>query len=196
MATTRYTDLDCEQGEDGLFDLIIDETTRDFVVADGLEGAIITSLFSDRRAREDEVTDPMKRRGWIGDLVAEVPADRFGSGLWLYEQHRMTADVAAGVRSEAEQALDWMVGEELARSVAAKVTADPANRRIYLHIDLYEPTGGGTTRAYLLADRTRNGRLAAIGAEPARRTRTPARDTAMEWDGETLVWDDNTMTWE
>lgn len=164
--TDRYTDLEVEQDGDGIFDLVIDTDAGDFLLADGLEGAIITSLFSDRRAREDEVADPMKRRGWIGDMVSEEPGDRFGSGLWLYEQHRMTAETATGLRVEAEQALDWMATEQLIQSASARVTADPANRRYYLHVDLYEPGGGGTTRAYLLADRTRSGRLASLGVDP------------------------------
>ena len=169
MATPvdRYTDLDFDQGEDdALFDLIIDPDTKDFAVTDGLEAAILTSVFSDRRARDDEVRDPMKRRGWIGNTVAEVPGDNFGSGLWLYEQKRLSSDVAVGLRNEAQQSLDWMVDQDLISHSSASIVAVPDRRQTYLTIKLFEPGGGATERAYRLADATRNGRLVTLGDQP------------------------------
>lgn len=155
----RYTDLDFRQGDDGLFDFVIDENTRDFAVIDGLEAAFLVSLFSDRRAAPDEVQDPMKRRGWIGNLVSEVPGDNHGSGLWLYEQHRMTPDTAIGVRTEAVQSIEWMDEQQLISAPTAEVIANPVNRTIYLGVTVQEPSGEATQRAYKLADATRNGIL-------------------------------------
>lgn len=161
---TRFVDIDFVADDEGIFDLAIDDDTRDLVTTDGLESAILVSLFSDRRAAADEVADPMKRRGWIGNLVSEVPGDNHGSGLWLHEQDRLTADRATAVRVEAEQSLDWMIEEGLAGATQGRVIRDPASRRTYLTIDLQEPEGGSTSRAYQLADATRNGILATIGA--------------------------------
>lgn len=161
---TRYVDLNFEQDTEGIFDLVIDVDAKDLDTTDGLETAILVSLFSDRRAAADEVRDPLRRRGWIGNLIAEVPNDNFGSGLWLYEQKRLTGDVLAGLRTEAEQALDWMVDEGLATSTAAKVVAAPERRQVYLSVDLFEPSGDATNRAYRLADATRQGIIARLGA--------------------------------
>ena len=58
---TRYVDLAYAQDDEGVFDLVIDEDMADFDTTDGLESAIVVSLFSDRRAYRDEVGDPMKR---------------------------------------------------------------------------------------------------------------------------------------
>lgn len=160
---SRFTDLEVEQDADGIFDLVIDEAAQDFMLADGLEAAIITSVFSDRRARADEVPDATKRRGWIGNLVSEVPGDNFGSGLWLYEQSRLTAATENGVRTEAQQALDWMTDEALISYSVAFTRADPVTRQVYLYIQLFEPSGDATERAYRLADATHTGRLATLG---------------------------------
>lgn len=162
MATTRYIDLAYTQDEDGIYDLVIDAATGDFVTTDGLETAILVSEFSDARADESEVPDPMQRRGWIGDLVSGEPQDRHGSKLWLYEQRRLTEGIANSVRVEAEQALDWMVEEGLARYVAGDVVMIPSERRIDLVLDVHFPNGGRSTYAYVLADATRNGTIARL----------------------------------
>lgn len=162
--TIRYTDLHVEQDEEGIFDIWIDFDNSDFGLTEGLESAVLASLFSDRRAAKDEVPDPMRRRGWIGNLVAEVHGDNFGSGLWLYEQKRLSGDVVIGLRLEAEQALMWMVEQSLATGVSARVVAVAANRQVLLSIDLTETSGDVTSRAYRLADATRHGIIARLGA--------------------------------
>lgn len=161
-AAERFTDLATDQDTEGMFDLMIDETTADFVLTGGLETAIVVSLFSDRRARSDEVADPMKRRGWDGDLVPDVPGDVHGSGLWLYEQRRLGPGDYNGVRMEAEAALAWMVGEGLARTAVAAVTPVPVKRQLQLAVRLTEPDGGVTSKAYVLADATRTGMIAKL----------------------------------
>jgi phage gp46-like protein len=158
----RFADIGYVHDAEGVYDFAIDPETGDLMLTEGLESALFVSLFSDRRARADEVADPMKRRGWMGDLVAEQPGDVHGSGLWLYEQRRLTGEVAAGVRLEAENALDWLVREGLLRNASAEVVADPAKRRLTLAIDLAEPGGGTSSRAYQLADATRQGALVRI----------------------------------
>lgn len=161
-ASERFTDLACDQGTDGMFDLEVDAATGDFRLTGGLETTVIVSLFSDRRARKDEVADPMRRRGWDGDLVPDVPGDVHGSGLWLYEQRRLGPGDYGGVRLEAEAALAWMVGEGLARSVTADATPIPAKRQMQLRVSLTEPDGGVTSKAYVLADATRTGLIAKL----------------------------------
>lgn len=160
--STRYVDLAVAQDDEGIFDLIIDGT--DLETTDGLETAIIVSEFSDRRAYPEEVADPMKRRGWIGDLVSDVPGDRHGSGLWLYEQSRGTRSSSNGVRTEAQRALDWMIEERLIVASAARIANDPAKRTFTLVIETEMPGGGTSIRAFELAKATRDGLLAKLGA--------------------------------
>lgn len=152
-----YIDLAHAQDVEGFFDLVIDATARDLATSDGLESVLLVSLFSDRRAAADEVSDPLERRGWLGNAAAEVPGDNHGSGLWLYEQRRLTQAVVNGVRSEAEQALAWMREQNMARDVSATPQTDPAKRLLTLNIEITDPQGGTSNRAYLLADATRTG---------------------------------------
>ena len=192
----RFIDLQVRQDSDGIFDLVIDEPAADFAVVDGLEPAIIASLFSDRRAASDEVSDPLKRRGWIGNLVSEVAGDNFGSGLWLYEQRRLSGDVISGLRLEAEQSMAWMIDMRLAAGVEARVLAVPAKRQTLMAIDIIETSGDTTSFAYRLADATQRGLAANIGGEPAVRQTIGRDDDVLEWMGEKLTWRGAVLEWD
>jgi phage gp46-like protein len=159
---TNFTDFASTQDSEGIFDILIDAGAGDFVTTDAEDSAIVVSLFSDRRAFPDEVADPMKRRGWIGDEVAEVTGDRHGSGLWLYEQRRLTPEVANGVRMEAVASLQWMVEQGLVTSVAADVVKNYVVRSVTINITCALPSGGTFSEGYVLANNTRTGLLAQV----------------------------------
>lgn len=101
---------------------------------DGLTTAVLASLFTDRRARPDDVPpgDPADRRGWWGDAFPPVSAAgaapaswRLGSRLWLLAREKQLASVVARAREYAEEALAWMIEDKVAASVdvAAEITA-------------------------------------------------------------------------
>ena len=150
----NFTDLAFAADDEGIYDLVIDANARDFKLTAGLESASFVSLFSDRRARADAVA------GWIGNLLSDVPNDNFGSGLWLYEQRRLTDDVIAGVRSEAEQSHAWMVDEGLAKYVIASITSNAWARSVEIVITIAEPEGNITKHAFPLIQATKTGLLA------------------------------------
>jgi len=155
-----YIDLAYTQGDDGIYDLSLHN--GDFVTTDGLETAIFVSLFSDRRAYVDEVADGRKRRGWLYDTISDPPGDRHGSGIWLYEQHRLTEVVANGVRLEVEDALKWMIDARYVDSVEANVARRPAERALVIRCDLTVRDGSTMQQSYVLADATRQGALVNI----------------------------------
>lgn len=161
--TARFADLWIEQDSEGIFDLVIDDDVKDFKTTDGLDSSIVVSLFSDRRAYADEVSDPMKRRGWIGDLVADTSGDRHGSGLWLYEQHRIVGEAVTGIKNEARQAFAWAQDDGLIKTAEAEIIAATAQRRVYLNITLNLISGGQTSRAFVLAGATQDRALFDLG---------------------------------
>ena len=91
---------------------------------DGLETAVVISLFTDRRANEgDPLPDGVvQRRGWWGDSHATVPADQIGSRLWLLCREKQLPSVLARAREYAREALEWMIEDGVARAV--NVTAE------------------------------------------------------------------------
>ncbi|MGL6223897.1 MAG: phage GP46 family protein [Steroidobacteraceae bacterium] len=99
-------------------DLFLDG--QDLARDDGLESAVLVSLFTDRRATLEQIRagdDPADLRGWWGDYRAAVDGDQIGSHLWLLRREKQTAEVLSRARQYAEQALAWMIEDKVAKSV-------------------------------------------------------------------------------
>ena len=85
------------------------------VLADGhdIKTAVIISLFSDRRAKDDDpLPEPSaSRRGWWGDALNPQP---IGSRLWLLDREKQQSEVVARAREYAAEALAWLKAEGIA----------------------------------------------------------------------------------
>ena len=96
--------------------LISDGTNQDLEGDDGLLTVVIISLFSDRRANDDDplpderVGVPSDLRGWWGDHILEEDArDPMGSRLWLLSREKEMAVVVARAQQYAEESLQWLI---------------------------------------------------------------------------------------
>lgn len=99
-------------------DLILEG--QDLARDDGLESAVIVSLFTDRRATPEQIRigdDPADLRGWWGDYRPSVDGDQTGSHLWLLRREKQTSEVLTRARQYAEQALAWMIDDKVAKSI-------------------------------------------------------------------------------
>lgn len=109
----------------------------------GLETAVIISLFTDRRARDDdELPDPNNpdRRGWWGDLVAEVEDDQIGSRLWLLARSKTTPDILVKAKEYAEEALQWLIDDGAAQKIEVEVERQgpEGNDRLALLVKIFQ----------------------------------------------------------
>lgn len=102
-----------------------------------LASGVIISLFTDRRAPEGWRPDVQDRRGWWGDAIApegETP-EEIGSHLWLLANEVATDDVANRARIYAEEALAWMIRDQVAaRVVVTTGLIDNPRRGVWLDI--------------------------------------------------------------
>lgn len=118
------TDIALEADAAGkIFD--IDYGVFGFTGDDGLQTAVIISLFTDRRLPDgvghpEGLNDP---RGYWGD-VGETDGHQWGSLLWTLYRQVITNAVIASCREFCEQALQWMIDDGIAESV--NVTAERA----------------------------------------------------------------------
>jgi phage gp46-like protein len=113
---------------------------------DGLETAVIISLFTDRRAAEDDVLPGMDgdRRGWWADAYPAVQGDLIGSRLWLLAREKQIPQTLARAREYAIEALQWLVEDGIAASV--DVTAEVVRTGVLgLTVEI-QRTAGPTAR--------------------------------------------------
>ncbi|MHB1227678.1 MAG: phage GP46 family protein [Desulfurivibrionaceae bacterium] len=97
-------------------------TGPDLATDDGLETAVLVSLFTDRRAEpDDRLPDGSDdRRGWWGDTFADQPNDLIGSRLWLLCREKQTSAVVERAREYAKEALAWLIADGAAKSVTVE----------------------------------------------------------------------------
>jgi len=99
------------------YDLTV--TGGDLATDEGLETAVLLSLFTDRRAGEaDEIPDGTdNRRGWWADAYN---SRRHGSRLWLLSREKELESVLRRAKTYAEEALSWLVTDGVAERVEAE----------------------------------------------------------------------------
>ena len=129
---------------EGDFNFDLDE--QDLESSTGLQTAVIMSLFTDRRAREDdELPDPNNpdRRGWWGDLTSKFPNDQIGSRLWLLERSKTTEDIPVRAKKYAEESLNWLIQDGVAVrvEVEAERQGNPGNDILALKVLIYRKDG-------------------------------------------------------
>ena len=125
-------------------DFTFDESIQDFESDEGLETAVIISLFSDRRAADDDIlpdeNNPNKR-GWWGDLVSE--RDQIGSRLWLLDRSKTTSDILVKAKQYAEEALKWMVDDGVAAKIVVETErqGDPGKDQLIIGVKIHRWDG-------------------------------------------------------
>lgn len=91
----------------------------DLVLEEGLQTAAVISLFSDRRARLDDVlpADDGDRRGWVGDAWPRVEGDQIGSRLWLLNREKDIPETLRRAREYARESLVWLIEDGIGASL-------------------------------------------------------------------------------
>ena len=116
---------------------------------EGMDTAIVLSLFSDARANDDDQlpTGQTDRRGWWGDAFSGVAGDRLGSRFWLLRRSKQLQSSLNEAREYAEEALAWMVADGVAQRV--EVEAYIARFEVLgLTIRIHKPDGSVFRRRY------------------------------------------------
>lgn len=95
----------------------------------GLVTAAILSLFTDRRAENDDEPpsgDETDRRGWWGDEFSDVEGDRIGSRLWLLDRAKRTNETVLRAKEYAIEALQWLIDDAVVEDVEVTASTDAA----------------------------------------------------------------------
>jgi phage gp46-like protein len=139
MADIKSVFVDLEKGVDYALEQL--GLTED----DGLDTAVIISLFTDRQAEASDVipdgTDD--KRGHWSDSFPDIDGDLIGSRLWLLTREKQLPEVMVRTREYCEEALAWMVEDGVGREVIVTVT-NPKEAILYAVIEIAKPDGTAT----------------------------------------------------
>lgn len=121
----------------------------DLATDDGLHSTVLVSLFTDRRAREDDVIPDGSddRRGHWSDSY--LPGDeQEGSRLWLLEREKVIPEVLRRAEDYSREALAWMITDGAASAVQATAWTT-GKQDLNLQISVTRPTGQTVTFKFL-----------------------------------------------
>ena len=124
----------------GTFDWLVDGAS--LASDDDVQTAVILSLFTDRRAKDDdELPDARSdRRGWWGDAYADVDGDQIGSRLWLLARQKRVASTLQRAQQYASEALQWLIDDGVASTVGVQARGLPGDV-LDLQIVIERPSG-------------------------------------------------------
>ncbi len=117
-------DVLIQTDSNGLYDIQIDAASADFDSATGFESAIPVSYFSDSRAPAVQVQEAQRRRGWVGNILFADIDRELGGLLWILDQARITDDTLNLAKAFAEDSLQWMIEDGVARNITVTVAQD------------------------------------------------------------------------
>lgn len=121
----------------------------------GLITAIIISLWTDARARDDdELPAPGDRRGWWGDALPTIDGDQTGSRLWLLSRAKFTRRTVELARGYAAEALAWLRRDGIVESI--EIEAEGIRPDVLaLGVTVIRPAGPGRQRFDFVWDATK-----------------------------------------
>ena len=107
---------------------------------DGLETAVLVSLFTDARAEAaDRASGDTERRGWWGEQLDD-DEDRYGSLLWLLERSKLTNETLSLAERYATDACQWLIADGEAAEIGV-VTAREGLDRMTMRVRVRHPDG-------------------------------------------------------
>lgn len=114
-------DIALDKNEDGIFDISFADD-GDLTTTEGFDTALKMSIFCERRADASEIPTARLRRGWIGNILSDVPDFEIGSKRWLFDQARMEDDTVNGITDAVRDSLTWLVEDGFLDNITASST--------------------------------------------------------------------------
>lgn len=109
-----------------------------------LESALVISIFTDRRANDDDNLElSSSRRGWWGDTYNPIRNDKIGSRLWLLRQSKMTQETLTRAREYVLEATRWLLDDNVASRIDV-ITEFYNSYTIAIQVTVQRPTGSQT----------------------------------------------------
>ena len=102
--------------------LILNGAVVNADMQDSLSRAIIISLFSWKRADENDIYDKeLGRQGWWGDSLND---DKIGSKLWQLLRNKITTETIYQTEEMVFDALKWLIDDGICTDISVSVERD------------------------------------------------------------------------
>ncbi|MCP4147917.1 MAG: hypothetical protein GY757_09210 [bacterium] len=112
------------------FEADFDLSEHDDNFLDKLKTVVMIALFTNQRAENDDPLDYSdEKRGWWGDEITNIDENSqektiIGSRLWLLDRSKSTPEVLERAKIYIEEALEWLVSDNLVKSIKVNTSQD------------------------------------------------------------------------
>lgn len=110
---------------------------------DGIETAVILSLFTDAPATDDELAiaglTREQNRGWFGNDYPDVDGDVWGSKLWLLQRAKRSDETLARANGYAREAVAWLITDGVASRIPIEAAWYGRTGFLVLYAQGYRP---------------------------------------------------------
>jgi phage gp46-like protein len=101
--------------DQGYYDLVIENGS--IAGVEGLDTAILVSIYTDARAPASTVSDPLMRRGWVGNILNVNLERELGSILWIADTSRVDQNTLNYFNRETKACLKWMLDDGIVKNI-------------------------------------------------------------------------------
>ena len=90
--------------------------------------------------------ETIRRRGWWGNVTAQIEDFEIGSKLWLINQERLTPEVINRIKDFAARGLSWLIDEGFA--VDLQIDVKKLDGLVRIDITIERPNGQVERRGF------------------------------------------------
>lgn len=145
------TDIQLKLVDNKYYDISF--TNGDFTLTNGLDTALLMSVYGEKRANSSEVPVQYLQRGWWGNLFNDVENYEVGSKLWLLYQARRNQDTLNRGITYLNDGFKWLLQDTFIDRV--EVTGEITNNGITFLVSLYRSQNLVASYSYELWQNTR-----------------------------------------
>ena len=112
----------------------------DLLTRNELNNAVMISLFTDGRAKDDDILPrgQTDRRGWWADAL---DGEEIGSRLWLLYDERRLRKTLLRAEEYAKEALQWLISDKVVKSINITASSDARCETLFLDVNVCRPDG-------------------------------------------------------
>jgi|694.fasta_scaffold34094_2 phage gp46-like protein len=113
------------------------ECDLDFDSQNSLYSAVLSSLFSWRRADTDEIEDGTIYGWWADNLNPQ----RLGSKLWLLQRQKMLPNLTTRAKKYVQEALQWMIEDGVAKQIDVEAVVGSSEDKLFISVIIHQNDG-------------------------------------------------------
>ena len=148
---TNQIDIALILGPDNIYDIGFDPS-GDFTTTQGFDTSLNMSFYVESRADASEQSDPIRRSGWVGNEVNNIPNFEIGSKNWLLYQTKKTLETLNFSQTYNYNAFQWLVTGGFCDAV--NVNSEFTYNGIAVNIDLIVNNKATQSFEYILWQNT------------------------------------------